>query len=125
MKNSSLLGRISIAWNGIKVFAKQCENFKIHASAAVGAITLGFILEIGRTDWLIILTAIALVFITEMINEAVEILCNHLHPDQHSSIGKVKDIAAGAVLIASIFSLIVGIYIYLPGILNQFKVWFN
>ena len=86
----------------------------LHAIAAAIAILLGFILAITAIQWLVILLCIGAVFALEIINTAIEALVDHLHPERHPKIGLVKDLAAGAVLIAAILSLIIGCIIFLP-----------
>ena len=60
--------------------------------------------------------AISLVMSMEGINTAIEEIANFIHPERHDKIGLIKDIAAGAVFIASVFACIVGLIIYLPKI---------
>ena len=57
----------------------------------------------------------------EMINTAIEKLCDVVHLEQHPLIKKVKDIAAGAVLVSAVFSLITAAIIFLPKIITYFK----
>ena len=67
--------------------------------------------------WLVI--AIALVWVTEAINTAVEELCDRVSPEFDPSIGRVKDIAAGGVLAASIASAVIGLLTLGP----PFLIW--
>jgi diacylglycerol kinase (ATP) len=53
--------------------------------------------------------AVGLVLVAEMANTAIETLADHLHPGQHPEIGVVKDVAAGAVLVASLVAVVVGL----------------
>ena len=93
----------------------------IHGVAAVLAIGLGIVLHISTVQWFIILLCIALVLSLEMMNTAIEVLADHLHPGQHPKIGWVKDMAAGAVLVAATVSLILGCWIFCPAIMAFFK----
>jgi diacylglycerol kinase len=63
-------------------------------------------------EWLIILGCCCVVIIAELFNTALEELCNKLHPEKDSQIGKVKDISAAAVLVTALFSLLAGILIF-------------
>src|SRR5687767_815513 len=94
------------AFKGIATFFGE-RNAKIHLIAAIAVILAGFYVEVERSEWFWIVLAIALVFITEMLNSAIERMCDVLHPGHHPGIGKVKDIAAGAVLVAVLFALAV------------------
>jgi diacylglycerol kinase len=75
---------------------------------------LGIIGGISATSWAIIIICIVCVIAVEMINEALEQLCDHLHPEQHTAIGHIKNISAGAVLITAIGAGIIGCIILIP-----------
>jgi diacylglycerol kinase len=98
---------LGFALKGIYVFFRDGRNAKMQLLAAAAVIISGFIFKITFHEWLWISLAIALVFITEMINTSIELLCDLVMPHQNEKAGKLKDIAAGAVLVAVIFSLVV------------------
>lgn len=102
------------AFKGIAVFFKEGSHAKIHAAAAFTAISLGFSLNIKTNDWVAILFCIALVISLEAVNSAIESVVDLASPEIHPLAKKSKDIAAGAVLMASIFALIIGLLIFLP-----------
>lgn len=102
------------AWNGIRLFIKYTHNAWVHVFAAILAVTIGFVLEISREEWMVLITVIGLVLALEAVNSAIEILCDHLSPQKSEAIKKVKDLSAGAVLIAAITSFIIGLFIFLP-----------
>jgi diacylglycerol kinase len=115
MKNSFIRALVH-AWNGIKTFSHSCPKARIHYTLGLSAIILGMIAGIPMTSWAIIIICIAGVIAVEMLNEAVEQLCDHLHPEQHPAIGHIKDISAGAVLITAIGAAIIGSIMLLPPI---------
>jgi diacylglycerol kinase len=121
-KKMKLIKSFGYAWNGIKTTFTSQTNFKIHLLAAIITIVLGFVLNIAAIEWVIIIFCIALVLTMEMINTAVEKLCDVVHKDTHPIIKMVKDIAAGAVLVVAANSLIVGGVIFLPKIIVYFKL---
>lgn len=90
------------------------NNARIHLLASIVVISTGIYVELSAQEWLWIALAIALVWILEAINTAIEALVDLASPDFHPLAGKAKDIAAAAVLIASIFAVIVGIIIFFP-----------
>lgn len=90
------------------------NNARIHLLASIVVILTGIYVELSAQEWLWIALAIALVWILEAINTAIEALVDLASPDFHPLAGKAKDIAAAAVLIASIFAVIVGIIIFFP-----------
>lgn len=83
---------------------------------AIIVIAAGFYFGLTRFEWAVIWICIAMVLCLELINSALEETLDHLHPGRHDSVGKAKDMAAGAVILASIISVIAGIYIFYPRI---------
>lgn len=106
------------AMKGLKSFFLSEDHPKIHAIAGILAIGLGYYLHIGSTEWIAVILCIALVIGFEAINSALEQLTDIASPDYLESAGKVKDIAAGAVLVVSIAAGIVGLIIFAPKILE-------
>ena len=104
------------AFQGLKVFFKTQHNSWIHAIAALVVIFLGFILKVDITEWCLLVTVISMVFISELLNTAIEFLCDFVSPGIHPQIKKIKDISAAAVLIAAIAAVVVGVIIFLPKI---------
>ncbi len=100
------------AFNGIWYCMKTGRNFKIQIATASFAVVLGLFLKIENYQWLAILICISLVITLEMCNTAIEQLCNEITADVKPSIKIIKDVAAGAVLVASIAALIVGFIIF-------------
>ena len=116
-----LIKSISYAWAGIKSCFVSEPNFKIHIVAAIVAIVFSLMLSISATEWIAVVFCIAFVVTMEMINTAIEKLCDVIHQEIHPGIKKVKDIAAGAVLVSAVFSLITGGIIFLPKIILYFQ----
>ena len=92
----------------------QEHNFRIHLLAAIIVIFLGFYFKVTRQEWLWLVAAIGLVFITETINTAIEKLVDLTKPERDPLAGQIKDVAAGAVLISAITALIIGIVTLWP-----------
>ena len=99
---------------GILVFIREGTHAKIHLFAGSVVVFLGWFFNISKTDWLLSLLCIALVLSMEAINSAIEYLVDLASPNFHPLAKKTKDVAAGAVLIASIFALVIGLIIFLP-----------
>ena len=102
------------AYNGIGILLRSERNFQIHLAAFVLAIGAGFYFDIRLKEFGTILLVSALVFSLEGINTAIEKLCDEVTEERKESIRVIKDISAAAVLIAAIFSIIIGIIIFLP-----------
>jgi len=113
-----MVSSFSFAINGVFEFFRKERNAKIHLVAAVLVIVAGFYFHVNNIEWILIVIMIMSVFVAEMVNSSMESLCNHLHPDRHEKIKLVKDLSAGAVLIASIAAVIVAAIIFLPKILS-------
>ena len=101
----------------VQFFSKQ-RNAKIQSVIGIIAISLGFIVSITPYQWLLVLFCIGLVISLEMINSAIEIFCDMVTTDFHPGIKIIKDVAAGAVLVAAIASLIIGLIIFIPALTN-------
>ena len=111
----------AFAWNGIKICFTGELNFKVHILLAAVAVLFGILFNVSINEWIIILFCIAFVLAMEMLNTAIEHLSDIVHHDKHPGIKKVKDIAAGAVLVSAIFSLVTGPIIFVPKIILYFK----
>ena len=102
------------AFQGIKLFLKTQHNAWIHTASGIVVIVLGFLLKVNITEWCLLITAISMVFITEMLNTAIEFLCDFVSPQIHPQIKKIKDVSAAAVLISAIAAIAIGLIIFLP-----------
>lgn len=116
-----LLKSFAFAFNGFKICFTSEANFKIHMLLAAAAVLLGFMFGISNVEWLAVIFSIAFIAVTEMVNTAIEKLCDVVHKDFHPGIKKVKDIAAGAVLLAAVCSLVTGGIIFLPKMIVLIK----
>lgn len=102
------------AGRGIKVFLQTTPNAWIQMLLGFAAVCLGIYLKIERFDWFIIIIAIGAVLAAEAFNTAIEIDINLTSPNQHPYAKDTKDVAAGAVLIVSVFALIIGLLVFVP-----------
>jgi diacylglycerol kinase len=125
MKNSSpdkfslksRLKSFGFAINGLALLLKNEHNSRIHLAAAVGAIAIGIFLKISLHEWILITIVIGLVFVTELLNSAIESIADRIDPGWNEFIGKAKDYSAAAVLVSALIALITGFIIFIPGIL--------
>lgn len=113
-KRASIIKSFGYALNGIVVVVKSERNIKIHLFAATIVIILAAFLKINRYDWLILLLIITIVISLELVNSAIEAVVNLCSPEIHPLAKKAKDVAAGAVLVAAIISVLVGALLFLP-----------
>jgi diacylglycerol kinase len=96
------------AWHGIYLVIRYENNTRVHLLASVVAVVAGVVLGLNPLEWALILMQIGLVWAAETFNTALEKLVDLVSPEYHPLAGKVKDIAAGAVLIVSLMSVAVG-----------------
>lgn len=102
------------AFAGIKDFIRYEPQALMHAIAAALVIFAGFYFKITTHEWLAVMFAIGLVVVAEMLNTAIEKLTDMVSPEIHPKAKVVKDLSAGAVLVASIVAAIIGLIIFLP-----------
>ncbi len=106
------------AWQGIKALFRTEHNAWIHAGLTVAALFLSLIFRISKTEWIVLTIAMSLVWVTEILNTAIEKLADFITKKKHPQIGLVKDLAAAAVLISAVAALAVGGVIFIPKILS-------
>lgn len=102
------------SFSGIAQALKTETHLKLYFIIALAVIALGLYFGISKTEWAEILFCITLVITLEMFNSAIEKLCDLVMPDQHPKIKYIKDVMAGAVLIACALSLVIGVLVLLP-----------
>ena len=118
---SSFAESVGHALDGLEYTINHERNFKIELAFAMLVTILSFILKVSLIEWTILVLVISMVLALEMINTAIE-RCVDLVTKDYKELAKLaKDIAAGAVLIMSMFSVVIGIIIYLPKILYLIK----
>ncbi|HRI22550.1 MAG TPA: diacylglycerol kinase family protein [Panacibacter sp.] len=110
----TLLKSFQHAFSGMKYFFLQDRNGKIHLAAAVLVIAFSFALKISSGEWVVVLLCTAIVMSLEMINASIEKFCDLVQPDFHHVIKIIKDICAGAVLLAAIVSAAIACIIFIP-----------
>ena len=102
------------AWKGIQSCVGKEQNLSFHLIAAMEVIIAGIVLGITRTEWIMVVMCIGTVIAAELLNTAIEKLVDLVSPERHPVAGRVKDIAAGAVLICAVAAAIIGLIIFIP-----------
>jgi diacylglycerol kinase len=108
------------AFNGLKDCILHEKNFQVQFVISIIVLALGIFFQLSRLEWVIILLCFAVVLSFEIINSAIEKLCDLVCPTFNLTIKKVKDMSASAVLFAAIISFIIGCIIFLPKISAAF-----
>lgn len=103
------------------LFIKSEPNNRTHVALALLALAGGWYFHIDTGEWLAIILSIGLVLSAEAFNASLERLCNVVHKEHHPKIRAVKDISAGAVLIAALIALAVALVIFVPPLLDLLR----
>lgn len=109
-----LIKSFGYALAGIGYTVKTQMNFRIHLTAIAVVVLAGLYFNLTAAEWLWITFAIGLVLVAELLNTAIELLVDLVSPGFNAQAGKVKDIAAGAVLVAALISLCIAALIFIP-----------
>ena len=120
MKKNKIYKSFFFAFSGIFYLIKTERNFQIHLIAALLTICLGVLLNISLSEWIQITACIAVVWFAESFNTALEKLCDMVKPEIHPQIKIIKDVSAGAVLIAAIASVVIGLLIFVPRLIDVY-----
>lgn len=122
---ASRLASFRYAFSGWWYVLRTQRNAWIHAVAAVAVFFVGFWLEIGRIDWAILVLTVAVVWVGEFTNTAVEAVVDLLSPNIHPLAKVAKDVAAAAVLIAALAAVVIGFLILGPPLWNRLLPFFS
>lgn len=106
------------AFRGILAFFRRESKGALHLLAAILAVALSLVFRITALEWLFVVLAIGMVFIAEFFNTIAEVMSDLIQPEYDQRVGDIKDMAAGAVLIAAVVALIIGLVIFLPRLLE-------
>src|SRR5512143_1590187 len=110
----TFLKRFAYAVQGVAFLVRSQANARIHLLATGLVCALGVHLRLARGGWLWLIAAIVLVWGAEAFNTALEQLADAVHPARHPGVGRAKDLAAGAVLIAALGAAIIGALVFVP-----------
>jgi diacylglycerol kinase len=106
--------QVQFAWKGIISLIRTERHFRYHLVATIIVTSAGLMLALTAEEWLFIASAIFSVLVAEGFNTSIERLCDLISMEKMPAIKFIKDVSAGAVLMASIYSFIVGTLIFLP-----------
>lgn len=108
------------AFSGLRYVVISQRNAWIHAAVTLLVVILAAILNLTLQDWGILLLAIGLVWTAEIFNTALEALVDLISPQPHPLAKIVKDTGAAAVLVSAIISVMIGLLILLPPLVERF-----
>ena len=114
------LRSFAYAFEGFRIAWREEFNFRFDVMCAILAVALGWYFDISSIEWIIVIFLIGFVLAAEAFNTALEELCDMYRPVHDPHVAKIKDLSAGAVLLAATASLIIGCIIFLPRIAALF-----
>ena len=115
--SKNVLQSLRYAFSGIMYTFKNSRNFRIQVLFAFFSLSLGSILQIDKSGFLILIVTIFSVLILEILNTSIESLVDLVVRKKYSNLAKIaKDCSAGAVLLTSINSVIIALYLFIPKI---------
>jgi len=114
MRSRNIIESFRFAFAGLWYALRTQRNTRIHLIIAAGAVALGVWLGLSFTQWAVLTLTIGSVLVSEMLNTVAETLVDMISPDYHPLAKIVKDVTAGAVLLAAIVAVIVGLLVLGP-----------
>lgn len=118
-KPHPLLGSFSYAVFGIVTALRSERNMRIHFLSSIVVILLSIYFSITKLEWIFVLLTIGGMFALELVNTAIERVVDLVTMEFHPLAKQAKDIAAGAVFVYAVLSVIIGCLIFTPYIVNM------
>jgi diacylglycerol kinase len=116
-----LTAAFGFALRGLAVLMRTQVNARIHLLVTVVVVVAGFVFRLSSSEWAGLVAAIGLVWTAEAVNTAIETLVDLVSPGYHELAGRAKDLAAGAVLCATLTAVVIGVLILGPHLLASFR----
>lgn len=104
------------AWKGFGYAIATQRHMRFHLFAACCAVAFSWWLDLALWEWCWIVACVGVIWCAELFNTAIELLVDLVSPEQHPIAGRVKDVAAAAVLVLSVAVAIIALIIWLPHI---------
>lgn len=120
-KNKNFFEALKNSFNGLIYAIKEQKNLKIQLFVALIVIIVSVVFQINKVEIIFICMAISFVIFSEIVNTAIEKTVDLVTEEYNEKAKFAKDVAAGAVIIASINAIIVGSIIFLEKIINIIK----
>lgn len=111
------LNSFRYAANGVRTIVATQDHARIHIVASLCVVSLAWALNVSAAEWCMLVLAIALVWLAEALNTALEFAVDLASPEIHPLAAKAKDAAAGGVLLAACLAAVVGAIVFLPKLL--------
>lgn len=102
------------AWQGFRACMRTERNFRIHLTASVYVSVFALLGGLDGTRYAVLCLCFALMMSAELLNTAIERLCDRLSPGYDELVGQAKDIAAAAVFLCALFCVVIGAVFFVP-----------
>lgn len=119
LRSVSRMASFGHALRGIVRLLQTQANARIHLMASTGVVGLGLWVPLTRTDWALLALAMGGVWVAEALNTALETVVDLVSPEWHALARDAKDIAAGAVLLATLAAVAVGLLVLVPALVTR------
>lgn len=120
MRSRNIFESFRFAFSGLWYALRTQRNTRIHLTITAAVVVLGLFLELSYVQWAVVTLTIGFVLVSEMLNTVAETLVDLISPDYHPLAKIVKDVTAGAVLLAAIVSIVVGLLVLGPPLWERF-----
>jgi diacylglycerol kinase len=117
----STVKSFSYAFQGVKTAIKNEPNLRIHVFFALSTLIAAAVLKFNVIEWILLMMTIFFVIMLELINTLLESLVNIISPEYNKEAKVAKDVSAAAVLFAAAISVVVGILLFGPKLLQVFN----
>ena len=108
------------AFNGLGSLLRYEHNSRIHVLAAILVVIIAMLLRVNVIEWLLLVIVMGIVFLTELLNSAIETIADLIEPEYSESVRRAKDYSAAAVLISAVMAVAAGCLIFIPKLLAVF-----
>lgn len=105
---------LTYAWKGLQIAWSEEKNFQLQCWAALAVLLFGVYFHLNVLEWLFVFGAIGAVMTAELLNTALEELCDMYKAEHDPHIAKIKDLAAAAVFVSSCAAGVVGCMVFIP-----------
>lgn len=117
---NKILTSFTWAIHGLQTVWNEEINFRIDVFVGILVLAASFYFQFSRIEWIVAIACVTIVLTGEIANTVVEDLCNKIEPRHDPVIGKIKDMAAGFILLTSLGAAVMGAFLFLPHLLALF-----
>lgn len=120
LNSKSIMNVIKYSLNGIKVYIEDGKSFIIYSFCALLEIICGFLFKVNGLEWILIICMLGVILSVEVLNTAIENVCDAITKEYNPYIKAAKDCGSGATFIIFIVMCFLNVIIFLPKIIALF-----